>query len=151
VAQGFAPKLGDLLNFWGMGWWNGAGAVNDYFADAILVYMCNGDAVVRLAALAAAKVMAGPQRASAVNFVRVVVDDMRTQLANEEEANGATLRLEQLATEISLRDWTVQDAIHDRRALAALDRELERALGNWRGYCDSTVFRRRFPDLFKHR
>jgi len=41
--------------------------------------------------------------------------------------------------------------VHDRCALADLDEELERALGCWLGYCDFSLFRRRFPILFNGR
>jgi len=42
--------------------------MNDYFADAVLVYVQNHDPTVRMAALAAAKVANGVQRTSMVKF-----------------------------------------------------------------------------------
>ena len=131
-----------------MGWWNRARAVNAFFADAVFVYRVTGDGPVRLAALAAAKEMSTSQRAAAVKFVRDVADDMREQRTAGGGSDGAAALLEQLASEISLRDWTIRDVVHDRRALADLDEELERALGSWLGYCDFAVFRRRFPSLW---
>ncbi len=134
-----------------MGWWNRARAVNAFFADAVFVYRVTGDRLVRLAALAAAKEMNTPQRAAAVKFVRGVADDMREQRTAEAGPDGAADLLEQLANEISLREWTIRDVVHQRCALADLDEELERALGSWFGYCDSSLFRRRFPILFNGR
>jgi hypothetical protein len=134
----------------GVGWWNGAGAVNDFFADAVFVYRVTGDELVKQAALAAAKAMNRRQRAAAVKFVRGVADEVRGQLTEEAGPEGMARRLEQLASEISLRDSTLRDAVHDGRALD-LHKELERVLGNCRAYCDATVFRRLFPNLFNGR
>ncbi len=128
-----------------------ARAVNAFFADAIFVYRVTGDMLVRQAALAAANEMNTSQRAAAVKFVRDVADDMREQRTAGGGPDGAAALLEQLASEISLRDWTIRDVVHDRCALADLDEELERALGSWLGYCDSSLFRRRFPILFNGR
>ena len=119
----------------------GAGKINDYFADAIWVYMRTADAVVRLAALTAAKVAAGAQRASMVNYLRVAAADARELTGSDDIA----YRLNQLADEISLRDWTVGDSIHSKQALWKLDAEYGRALDKF----DARVFRRRFPDLFR--
>jgi hypothetical protein len=135
----------------GWGWWNRARAVNDFFADAVFVYRVTGDRLVRLAALAAAKTMNTTQRGAAIKFVRGVADDMRERGTGEAGPDGAADLLDQLANEISLRDWTIRDVVHDRCALADLDEELENALGSWLGYCDSSLFRRRFPILFNGR
>jgi hypothetical protein len=132
----------------GVGWWNGAGAVNSFFADAVFVYRVTGDELVKEAALVAARAMGWRQRAVAVKFVRGVADEVREQLTVEAGPDGMAHRLEQLASEIGLRDSTV-DGVHDR----ALDlhEKLEKVLGNWRAYCDATVFRRLFPNLFNGR
>lgn len=114
--------------------------INDYFADAILVYIQNHDAKVRMAALAAAKVAAGAQRTSMVNYLRVIAANTREENGDED----ACYRLNQLADEIALRDWTVRDARYEKQALAKLDAEYVRALDSF----DSAVFRRRFPELF---
>ncbi len=133
----------------GVGWWNGAGAVNGFFADAVFVYRVTGDGLVKEAVLAAAKAMGWRQRAVAVKFVRGVADEVREQLTVEAGPEGMAHRLEQLASEIGLRDSTVRDGVHDRGL--DLHEELEKVLGNWRAYCDATVFRRLFPNLFNGR
>jgi len=109
-----------------------------------------GDEPVRRAALAAAKAMNMRQRAAAAKFVRGVADEVRERLTEETGADGMAHRLEQLASEISLRDSTVREAARDRRALD-FHGQLERILGNWRAYCDATVLRRLFPNLFNGR
>ena len=119
----------------------GAGKINDYFADAVWVYMRAADPVVRLAALTAAKVAAGAQRASMVNYLRVAAADARELVGGDDIA----YRLNQLADEISLRDWTIGDSIHANQALWKLDAEYGKALDKFNG----GVFRRRFPDLFR--
>jgi hypothetical protein len=55
-------------------------------------------------ALAAAKVANGIQRASMVNFLRKVAANMFEDVSDED----AYYRLNQLADEICLRDWTAQ-------------------------------------------
>jgi hypothetical protein len=127
-----------------MGLWKslfgGSEKINDYFSDAVYVYIRTADPVVRMATLAAAKVAAGAQRASMVNYLRVAAAEVRQQESNDD----ASYRLNQLADEISLHGWTVQDAVHERQALAKLDKEYTRALDRF----DSTIFRRRFVSLF---
>lgn len=119
----------------------GAGKINDYFTDAVLAYVHTGEPVVRLAALTAAKVAAGAQRASMVNYLRSTSADVGKLTGSDDIA----YQLNQLADEISSRDWTVGDSIHAKRALWKLDAEYGRALDNF----DGGVFRRRFSDLFR--
>lgn len=118
----------------------GPDRINDYFADAVLVYLQNHDPIVRTAALAAAKVAAGVQRTSMVNYLRVTAANAREDIGDDD----ACYRLNQLADEISLRDWTVQDARYEKDALSKLEPEYRLALDKF----DSTVFRRRFPQFF---
>jgi hypothetical protein len=103
--------------------------------------MRTADPVVRLAALTAAKVAAGAQRASMVNYLRIAAADARELLAGSDDI---AYRLNQLADEISLRDWTVRDSVHAKQALWKLDAEYGKALDKF----DGGVFRRRFLDLF---
>ncbi|HEX9879189.1 MAG TPA: hypothetical protein VGB25_03220 [Candidatus Binatia bacterium] len=118
----------------------GAAKINDYFADAVWVYMRTGDPVVRLAALAAAKVAAGPQRTSMVNYLRIAAADARKLAGGDDIAHQLIL----LANEITLRYWTIGDSIHAKHALWKLDAKYGKALDKF----DGGVFRRRFPDLF---
>jgi hypothetical protein len=117
-----------------------ADAVNLYFADAITVFAGTNDPVVRLAALTAAKVAAGAQRASMVNFLRIVAANIREATRDED----APYRLNQLADEIASRDWTLRDIRNSKLALRGLDATYAEALNR----ADSSVFRRRFPHLF---
>ena len=127
--------MGFLSNLFG-----GAGKINDYFADAVWVYMQTADPAVRLAALTAAKVAASAQLASMVNYLRVAAADTR-ELARSDDI---AYRLNQLADEISLRDWAIGDVTHAKQALWKLDAEYGKALDKF----DGGVFRRRFPDVF---
>jgi hypothetical protein len=124
--------------------------VSNFFADAVFVYRVTGDELVKQAILAVAEAMNRRQRAAAVNFVRGVADDIRQQVTEESGPDSTAHRLDQLASEMSLRGSSVRDAVRDRRALD-LREEFEKALGNWRGYWDATVFRRLFPNLFNGR
>jgi hypothetical protein len=131
-----------------VGWWNCARAVNGFFADAVFVYRVTGDELVKEAVLAVAERMNSRQRAAAVKFVRGVADDMRERLTEEAGPDSMAHRLEQLASEMSVRGST--DVVGDRRVLD-LREEFETVLGNWSGYFDATVFRRLFPNLFNGR
>lgn len=116
-----------------------ADAINDYFAYAVYAYLLYDDPVVRLAALTAAKVMAGAQRAASVNWLRVVA----SQIHGEDAL--AAYRVNQLADEISLRDWEIRDVVHAKTALAKLDAELEQALST----PDPDIFLRRYPQILE--
>ena len=116
-----------------------ADAINDYFAYAVYVYVLYDDSVVRLAALTAAKVMAGAQRAASVNWLRVVASQIHGKDAS------AAYRVNQLADEISLRDWEIRDVVHAKTALAKLDAELEQALST----PDPDIFIRRYPQILE--
>jgi len=116
-----------------------ADAVNDYFAYAVYAYLLYDDPVVRLAALTAAKVMAGGQRAASVNWLRVVASEFHSEDAS------AAYRVNQLADEISLRDWEMRDIVHAKTALAKLDPELEHALPTF----DADIFIRRYPQMLE--
>jgi hypothetical protein len=119
----------------------GAAKINDYFADAVWVYMRTADPVVHLAALTAAKIAAGKQRASMVNYLRIAAADTRALNSSDDIA----YRLDQLVDEISLRDWTIGDSTDAKQALWKLDTEYGNALDKF----DGSVFRRRFPNLFR--
>lgn len=117
----------------------GADAINDYFADAVIVYLETDDGVARLAAVSAGKIAAGAQRVSMVNYLRT--------LAADGQAAGMTqgaYKLNQLADELALKDWSVAEAKQSKLALAKLDSEYAAALDAF----DSTVFRRRNAHVF---
>ncbi len=108
----------------------------DYFWDAIRVYSRNHDPIIRIAALAAAKKASRDDRAIMVKYLR--------RMAAVDEPDDYRLPLDQLAEEISFKDWTIRDAIAEGRTLAKFDPEYAEALDRF----DSSVFRRRFPRVF---
>lgn len=116
-----------------------AGDINDYFADAVWVFQRTDDPIARLAALTAAKVAAGMQRASMIQYLRATAEVER-QSGNGEVGQ----RADQLADEIALHDWGLADIIEAKRALWGVDTQYGQALDKF----DSGIFRRRFPDLF---
>jgi hypothetical protein len=134
----------------GVGWWNGAGTVSDFFADAVFVYRVTGDELVKEAVLAVADAMNRRERAVAVKFVRSLARDVRDLLVDEAASGSVTHRLEQLASEMSLRGSIARDGVRDRRA-SDLRETLETILGSWRAYWDTTVVRRLLPKLFNSR
>jgi hypothetical protein len=108
---------------------------SDYFDDAVRVYLHSHNPLAGMAALTAAKAIARDERAGKVSFLR--------DLALGLDGDDARL-LNKLADEISVKDWTIRDAVDGRAALADLDAEYAVALKKF----DSTIFRRRFPESF---
>jgi hypothetical protein len=104
-----------------------ADRVNDYFVNAIKVWIFAQEEPARKAALSAAKVAAHLQRQSMVNYLLTMSADL-----SKEMGDGAALicrMLEELASEIGEKDWTVTDATLDRVELAKMDKEFADAFG----------------------
>jgi hypothetical protein len=119
--------------------------VNDYFFDAVVVFISNSDPVARLAALAAAKVAAKSTRASMVEALRLMAHEAYSMKAHSIQALWDSLSLDGLADEISLRDWSIRDSMAGKRDLMKLNADYCKALNGF----DGEFFRKRFPHLFK--
>jgi len=116
--------------------------INDYFANAVRVWLFAPEESARLAALTAAKVAAGVQRASMGKYLSAMADDLSTMGAKEK---ALVVRIAGLASAITKKDWDLADVREAKRELAALDREYAEALDR----ADPKVFERRHPSLFE--
>lgn len=117
-------------------------SINDYFADAVLVYLFESDQVAKFAALAAAKTAAGAQRESMLIYISSLIGDMRRE-------SGATdddlKNLIELRDAISEKDWSIQDARIAKAQLSELDPEATAALNKSKG----KYFKYKHPSIFK--
>ena len=114
-------------------------AINDYFCDAALLYAWEIDQVAGVAALTAAKVAAGAQRESMVNYAVGIASDCRT------ENPTASNNLLTLCEAIREKDWAMRDITAAKSELHALDKDMATALDK----SDGQYFRRVFPNFFK--
>ncbi len=118
----------------------GAGKINDYFCNAVTVYVLAGEDAAKVAALTAAKVAAGKQRVSMVNFLFGIASDLK-------ELSGGDViqrRLLELADEIRARDWSVDNIRAQKEFLRKVSPEYLAALNKF----DSEVFQRKWPSVF---
>lgn len=122
-----------------------ANRINDYFCNAVMVYAWLGDQDAKLAALAAAKVAAGKQRASMLEYLNGMAADLvqYMPLSGTSEQLGARLR--ELEREIKAKDWDLADIREEKGRLLNRNPEYLTALDK----ADPDVFIRRHPDLFK--
>ena len=106
-----------------MRWWNRARAVNAFFADAVFVYKVTGDGPVKTGGPCSREGDGGPaaRRRREVR-ARRCGRHARTAYSGS-GPDGAAALLEQLASEISLRDSTIRDVVDDRCTLADLDED----------------------------
>ena len=119
-----------------------ASRINDYFHNALTVYVFLGEEDAKIAALAAAKVAAGLQRQSMVTVLDHLARDLRDAPDTKFQAVSATLL--ELKTQIISKDWTLGDVMEEKRHLQALNPEYMIALEK----ADARVFSRRHPSLF---
>jgi hypothetical protein len=123
--------------------------INDYFCNAVKVYAFTGTRDAKIAALAAAKVAAGAQRNSMLNYLQAMASDLKKMSENEPELKPLTNQFVELTADleekISARQWTISDIKTQKEELGNVNSEYLNALN--RG--DPLVFVRKFPDLFK--
>jgi len=123
--------------------------INDYFCNAVKVYAFTGNWDSRIAALAAAKVVAGTQRNSMLAYLRGLASDLKKMSESESELKPFVDQFVESAAElegeISAKQWTISDIKTHKEELRNANSEYLNALN--RG--DPFVFVRKFPDLFK--
>lgn len=123
-------------------WWmsRGASAINDYFVSAVTVYARRGDGAARMAAVTAATVAAGKQRASMLVLLHGMAKDV-LQLPDGERTKA---RLLELAHQIDVQGSDLQSINDCKQRLGQLSPDLLTALDKF----DASVFRKKWPDLF---
>ena len=119
--------------------------INDYFANAVRVYVLKGESGARVAALAAAKVAASVQRQSMVEYLNGMETDIVRILSDEEAAEKVRKRLLTLKKDIEAKDWTIEDIIEEKQRLSAVNPDYRIALDQ----ADPTIFLKYHPELFE--
>jgi len=118
----------------------GSAAVNDYFVNAVTVYVLGQEEVARVAALTAATVAAGKQRASMLVFLQGMAGDC-SKLPNGDQVRPQLLAL---AKEISQKGNDLQTIMVQKRQLESMSKELLVALERF----NASIFKNRWPQLF---
>jgi hypothetical protein len=118
--------------------------INDYFLNAVIVWLWLEHVAAKLAALAAAKVAARRQRGSMQRCLLTMIHDFEEVSSTIPELRASVVRIRDLHAEIAVKHWTVRDATEAKRLLANYDSEYLLALDR----ADDKVFVRRFPNLF---
>lgn len=123
--------------------------INDYFVNAVRVFMWGGQYDARSAALAAAKVAAPATREAMLKMLSGMQAEMASQEFDDEELNSAIslvrARITELIVEIGVKDWSIKDIFEEKAKLTELNPEYARALDN----PDPAIFERLHPDLFR--
>jgi hypothetical protein len=119
-----------------------ADRINDYFRNAVRVWIFAHEESARKASLSAAKVAADLQRQSMVNYLLGMSTDLSKEMGDE--AAPICRLLKELVSDICEKDWTVADATFDRVELAKMDKEFADALDR----ADPRIFEKRYPHLF---
>jgi len=119
--------------------------INDYFANAVRVWLYADDQAAHNAALAAAKVAAKEQRESMVKYLNGLSEDYAdVDDVPSVNAEHVCNHLVPLAAEISKKDWGLVDIYRAKMDLWKQDTEYAEALDR----ADPGVFSRRWPSLF---
>jgi len=123
--------------------------INDYFCNAVRVYALTNEEDARIAILTAAKVAAKKQRGSMVKYLQSMASDLEKMSEEKSEIKPHIDKFVkssiELAEEISLRDWTINDITKQKEDLGNINPEYLAALDK----ADPTVFAKRHPQLFK--
>jgi hypothetical protein len=115
--------------------------INEYFCDAVWVFVKTSDPSTRLAAFCAAVVADSEQRRSMVGYLTAIASDWQVLAPATPEA---ATRLHDLARDIASQDWSLEDVVDQKARLHTADREYLYALDG----SDPTIFRHRFSELF---
>lgn len=123
-------------------WWmnRGSGAINDYFVNAVTVYALGGEEMAHVAALTAATVAAGKQRASMFVFLQGMAGEC-SKFPNEDQIKSRLLTLTQ---EIGQKGNDLKTIMVQKQQLGNVSKELLVALERF----DASIFKNRWPQFF---
>jgi len=123
--------------------------INEYFVNAARVYALINENDARVAILATAKAASKKQRGSMVNYLRSMASDMRKASENNLEIKSHIYKIadsiDELAEEISSREWAMADVIRQKEELENINPKYLVALEK----ADPTIFAQKHPELFK--
>ena len=117
--------------------------LNEYFTNAVKVYLLKGEEESRIAAIAAA-IMA-PKEQREIMLLDIYYSDMSSAAVDTPDLEQMVTRLHLIISSISEKEWEQKDISEQKKILSGIDPEYEKALTNG----EAEVFVRRYPDLFK--
>jgi hypothetical protein len=120
--------------------------VNDYFCNAVKVWIFMMKEDAKIAAIAAAKVAAEKQRESMLNYLSGMASDLEREFPNDPVMRRHSERLLSLKKEIAAKNWTTKDAAEEKDRLFEINQDYLKALNK----ADAKIFVRQYPDFFKH-
>ena len=118
--------------------------INDYFCNAVTVFLFKGEEEARVAALAAAKLAAKKQRDSMIAYLAGMASDIVDSSPNKPLAVAAAKDLLELKKDIEAKDWNIKDVIAEEQKLKKLNPEYLHALDK----ANPDVFVKKYPELF---
>jgi hypothetical protein len=116
--------------------------INDYFVNAVRVYILLDKEDAKIAALAAAKVAGAKQRESMVNYLIGMESDVAREFPDH---SAMTTKLFFLKERICAANWNMRDIVEEKNRLADYNPAYLKALNK----ADANIFVRKYPDLFK--
>ena len=132
------------MSFWKNWLFGRSTKINDFFANAVRVYVLKGEEDARCAAVAAAKIASKKQRKSMIaSLSKMELNVMRNghhNLALKPLAD----RLLSLKEDLGVIDWEGRDFEEEKGKLSKLNEEYLSCLNR----LDPSVFPRKFPNLF---
>jgi hypothetical protein len=119
-----------------------ADSLNQFFLDAVYVFLITDEPAVKTSILAVGKVAASLQRASMREYLSGQIESLRGD--NPEFWKDVIEKIMEIEKELGAREWTLEDIYEEKKRLREHDEELATALDE----ADASIFRRRYPDLF---
>ena len=117
--------------------------INEYFADAAMVWLATGSEAAKTAAFAAATTAALGQRQSMTEYLKQMGHSIK-EGPQDEEAQTAGNALIGFAALIDSKNWSIGDSINAKRDAATHDKAAVSALNEF----DAGYFRRKHPEVF---
>jgi hypothetical protein len=117
------------------------GRIDDYFKNAVMVWILTGEEASKLAALTAAKTASRTQREGMIEWLSSMEGAM--DISSNPILKFRADVIKPLAEEICSRDWTLKEVIVSKQELERVDPEYYHALGR----SDPNVFKDRHPQI----
>jgi len=118
--------------------------INDYFADAVRVYVLKGEEDARCAALVSAKVAGEKQRKLMIKDLSNMASNVMQNFPNKLTRKSLSDRLLSLKQDIELKNWDLKDVKREKENISTPMTEYLSCMDQ----PDPSIFRRKYPELF---
>ena len=123
----------------------GFSPIQQYFVNAVTVYVWLGDRDAKLAALTAAHAADKHQRTSMRLYLGEMASALGQQMSVSENDLRYSARFRELERELEDHDWTAEEMREKKQRLLDRNPNYLHALNQ----ADFTIFTRQYPDLFR--